>query len=150
MLQEGFELLANASKIAALDRLAAIQSDVWHSRRPAKSPNPFVTRRRSRYVWNGLQNCLSQTISINANWKMVPRRGSIILTSRARRAMQHLHALHPEFAWPALLRERAAHYQAPPANLTEGGANLTTLSTTAQFYRQDALTGADLTTLGLT
>ena len=42
------------------------------------------------------------------------------------------------------------HYNAPPADLTQGGANLAQLSMTAQFYRQDAVTAANLTHVGLT
>ena len=41
-------------------------------------------------------------------------------------------------------------YYAPPANLTQGGANLAQLSMTAQFYRQDVVTAANLTHVGLT
>ena len=41
-------------------------------------------------------------------------------------------------------------YQGPPANLTQGGANLAQRARTAQFDRQDALTGPNLTRLGLT
>ena len=41
-------------------------------------------------------------------------------------------------------------YYAPPANLTQGGANLAQLSMTARFYTQDAVTAANLTHVGLT
>ena len=41
-------------------------------------------------------------------------------------------------------------YQARPANLTQGGANLAQLSMTAQFYRHYALTAANLTHVRLT
>ena len=43
-----------------------------------------------------------------------------------------------------------AQYYAPLVNLTQGGANLAQLAMTAQFYRQDAFTGPNLTRLGLT
>ena len=42
----------------------------------------------------------------------------------------------------------AAHmlaYQGPPPNPSDGGANLAILATTTQFYRQDTLTGPNLT-----
>ena len=41
----------------------------------------------------------------------------------------------------------ALRYQGPPANLTQGDANLAQLAMTAQFYRRDAVAASNLTHL---
>ena len=64
-------------------------------------------------------------------------------------------AISPSVDSPAVVRNWSEHnagrldgYEGPPANPTQGDANLAQLAMTAQFYRQDAVAAPNLTHLG--